>query len=168
MALWITADTHFGHANIIRHCRRPFETVEEMNDVMIKNINDRVKSSDRLYVLGDFAFRGAKPKEYLDRLNCKQVVLIRGNHDTKDIEGFYGVHDYLRIKAHGHKIILFHYPMLSWDCSFHGSISFFGHVHGNLNNDPLVKSRNMLDVGVDSHDFKPLKLVDAIEMAQNR
>ena len=29
--VFFTADLHFGHANIIRHCARPFADVEEMD-----------------------------------------------------------------------------------------------------------------------------------------
>ena len=40
--VWFIADTHFGHANIIRFCNRPFESVEEMNETLVSNWNDRV------------------------------------------------------------------------------------------------------------------------------
>lgn len=165
MTVWVTADNHFGHANIIRHCNRPFQNVEEMNRTMIENINECVLKQDKLYVIGDFSFRGGRPKDYLDEINCKNVILIRGNHDNrKDEEGFSEVHDYLKIKHGKNKIIMFHYPMMSWECSFHGSVHFFGHVHGNLNG--KTKGYNMLDVGVDSHEFKPLKIDDAINIVR--
>ena len=42
MTVWFTADTHFGHANIIRYCGRPFETKEEHDQVLIDNPTDLV------------------------------------------------------------------------------------------------------------------------------
>ena len=29
MQVWFTADTHFGHGNIIKYCQRPFMSREE-------------------------------------------------------------------------------------------------------------------------------------------
>ncbi len=37
MAVFFTSDTHFGHANIIGYCRRPFGSVQEMDDAMVAN-----------------------------------------------------------------------------------------------------------------------------------
>ena len=50
------SDTHFGHTNVLRQCRPQFSSVEEMNETIIKNINDRMKKSDTLYIVGDFAY----------------------------------------------------------------------------------------------------------------
>ncbi len=58
---FFTSDTHFGHKNIITFCSRPFETIDEMNDNLIKNWNDMVKPTDRVFVVGDVFL--CKPKE---------------------------------------------------------------------------------------------------------
>ena len=54
--IWFTADTHFGHANIIPAADRPFSSIGRMNSQLIANINDRVSMTDTLYVLGDFSY----------------------------------------------------------------------------------------------------------------
>jgi calcineurin-like phosphoesterase family protein len=55
--IWFTADQHFGHNNIIRLSKRPFENIEDMNDVLIYNWNELVGEKDEIWVLGDFAFK---------------------------------------------------------------------------------------------------------------
>ena len=51
--IYFTADTHFGHYNVIRFCDRPFASAEEMDKAMIQNWNDRVTGNDTVYILGD-------------------------------------------------------------------------------------------------------------------
>jgi calcineurin-like phosphoesterase family protein len=58
MAVFFTADTHFGHENAIKHCRRPFADADEMNAVLRQNWNARVKDDDDIYIIGDFFFKG--------------------------------------------------------------------------------------------------------------
>lgn len=38
--IYFTADAHFGHANIIKMCERPFPDVETMNESMIAAWNE--------------------------------------------------------------------------------------------------------------------------------
>ena len=51
---YYTADLHLGHANIIKLCDRPFETVEQMDEVLIENWNAKVHRDDVVYIVGGF------------------------------------------------------------------------------------------------------------------
>ena len=51
---YFTADTHFGHQNVIRFCDRPWQTAEEMDEAMIERWNDRVRNNDTIYILKEF------------------------------------------------------------------------------------------------------------------
>ena len=53
-------------------------------------------------------------------------------------------------------IVLCHYAMRIWDRAPYGARHLYGHIHGRL--PPQGRS---LDVGVDSHDFRPVR-IDAL------
>lgn len=156
--IWFTADTHFGHANIIRHANRPFKTVDEMDDAMIASINTLVHQSDILYHLGDWSFQD--PVKYRRMVNCQHIVLILGNHDHRirrhphHYYSLFSIHSLgLEIKAGGQDITLCHYAMKVWNKSHHGAWHLYGHSHGTLPEDPNSLS---FDVGVDCWGYKPI------------
>lgn len=171
MATFFTSDTHFGHANIIKHCNRPFATVEEMDQAILDRINAKVQTNDVLYHLGDFSFRGGDPAQYRQRLHCKNVILIMGNHDPSYADGsprpefaslFSAVHSLTQLKVEiapgaSQRIVLCHYAMKVWDRSHHGTWHLYGHSHGSLPDDPNSLS---WDVGVDVNNFEPLSVAD--------
>lgn len=72
MNTFFTADTHFGHNNIIKYVNRPFNSVEEMDEQLISNWNSKVTHEDTIYHLGDFAF-SKTPEKYFYRLNGKKI-----------------------------------------------------------------------------------------------
>lgn len=155
MTIWFTADQHFGHANIIKHCSRPFADVGEMDKGLIEGWNLRVEKEDTVYDVGDFAFRGNPAKHYLDRLNGRKV-LITGNHDVvAPDDPWEAVENYRVVKWSGQTFVLFHYPMEEWDGYFRGTIHLHGHVHSKT---PAWggKVRNRIDVGVDANRFMPV------------
>lgn len=58
--IYFTADLHFYHEKIIKHTKRPFHSVEEMNKILIKKWNDKISCDDEVYILGDFTLKGAE------------------------------------------------------------------------------------------------------------
>lgn len=152
-----TSDTHFGHLNIIKYCNRPFSSVSEMNETMIKNWNSVVTKDDTVYHLGDVAFgRGVTDREVgaiLNRLNGS-IHLIDGNHEKLAHANrwrFKSIKDYDEIEIEGQRIVLFHYGLRTWHHDLRGVWMCYGHSHGGLPS--LGKS---MDVGVDCHNFTPI------------
>jgi len=152
MERFFTADTHFGHTKLLTLQPRPFDTIEDMNEDLIRRWNGVVKPGDIVYHLGDFGIRMGQDeaKKIFRRLNG-QKFLILGNHDEKN-------QDVLRLKwqwqghmktlkLDGQKIFLCHYPMQCWDGSMRASWHLYGHVHGKL---PEHATCLKIDVGVDS------------------
>ena len=164
MNIWFTADYHLSHANIIKYCNRPFKTLEDMNNTIIRNHNERIKSEDTLYFLGDFCFRnspgGKKGEgeilraEYYKKLLNGNIVFIKGNHDANN-----------SLKTHLDKAIIFygqksisltHRPEhVDTRCDLH----FVGHVHQIWKFKRIKQSEHIIDlmnVGVDVWGFKPV------------
>ena len=143
---WFTADTHFEHKNIIKHCNRPFSNIKEMNEIILDNINSTVAPEDTLYHLGDFAWKFKNIIPYRRRIRCRNVVLLLGNHDPHTLSGqptkgllkiFNNmVYTMLEIRpligAIKQPTILCHYAMRKWNRSHRGAWNLFGHSHGQL------------------------------------
>lgn len=157
MSIFFTSDTHFGHYNIIRYCKRPYKSAQEMDIDLVERWNAKVGPSDIVYHLGDFSFGNVA--HYRSLLNGK-IHLILGNHDREPIELYKEVFDdvsiYKRLNIKGQKIILFHYPIASWDCKSHGSWHLYGHVHEKPVN--CLSDALALNVGVDMLNFAPISL----------
>jgi calcineurin-like phosphoesterase family protein len=154
--IWFTADFHFWHKNIIRYCNRPFDSVEEMNQTILDRLNSRVKANDILYFLGDFCIGPrARAVELRRQIRCKKIFAVPGNHDKearKLTQEFSWLNDLAEVSVNGQRIVLCHYAMRVWNRSSHGAWHLHGHSHGRL---PEQDASLSMDVGVDTHDFRP-------------
>ncbi len=169
MTTWFTADTHFGHDNVIQYCQRPFASATEMDDQLIEIWNHTVNPDDIIYHLGDFTLAGKKAaKVYFQHLNGrihivpgghdkrwlgKQVYHSRSGHPVSILSPLHTIKVSLPNVDQPQLIVLCHYSMRVWDRSHFGSWHLYGHSHGNL--PPLEYS---LDVGVDCWDYQPISL----------
>jgi len=167
--IFFTADTHFGHKNIIKYSYRPFSSVTEMEETIVHNWNSRVKQDDTVYHLGDFAFVNKSEKNrLLHRLNGN-ICLIKGNHDKKlnaELRSkFCWIKDYHEITGPNKvKIVLCHYAFDVWNKSHHGSWHLHGHSHGML----PPGNRMRVDVGVDTNGFHLYSMKDIELMMEYR
>lgn len=156
MKTYVTSDLHFGHSNIMKFCpenRGHYEDAEHMNESMVQEWNSIVEPGDTVYILGDVAFMQAtKAAHLLKRLNGNKI-LVRGNHDNKTLKDpqfcgcFESIHDYLEVRYDGTMIVMFHYPIAEWNRMHHGTVHFYGHLHGNPSG---LESYRARDVGFDA------------------
>lgn len=172
---FFTADLHAGHDNIIKFCNRPFTSVNQMNWSLIDNWNSKVNKSDYVWVLGDLSFMNQeKTADFVSHLHGR-INVILGNHD-KTLRGpvlnfldsdpvAYKELSFAESRAPRGKldIILFHYPIISWNKAFYGSWHLHGHVHSPQNK-RKKPGRKMLDVGVDGNDFYPYSYSEICEV----
>jgi len=87
MKVFFTSDFHLNHSPkwpIPIWKSRGFDSVSEMNESIIKSINDCVKPTDILFFLGDFVLNCSEPQfeEFLSRINCQTIYMIFGNHNS--------------------------------------------------------------------------------------
>lgn len=165
--VFFTSDTHFNHLNIIKYCKRPFENVEEMDEVLIENWNKVVSDNDTVFHLGDFAFGGFPVWERIRPRLKGHINLILGNHCIRNVNAqnekrlsdmFDWVGEMLTIYIEKHPIILCHYPLLCYPDSYY---NFHGHVHSGPNSTSKDVVNNIFkptqyDVGVDNNNFTPV------------
>ncbi len=174
---WFTSDTHFGHANIIRYCGRPWATVEEMNEALIQNWNSVVAPEDTVWHLGDFAMGDRKRIPAIRERLHGRIHIVQGNHDyNKSLGCFDEVHRTVVIEVDGIHVELAHNPR---HITGTGSIGLCGHVH-NLwkcrpkgavaeeyeatdHYDPaFVAPIDLFNVGVDVRGYRPRSLVEIL------
>lgn len=168
MANYFTSDLHHNHEKIIKYCNRPFANADEMTEVMVENHNKTVRhDNDITWFLGDFSFYKDKAQVeiLLGRLRGRKFLIL-GNHDQsfhRDIGGwekiFYRVVEQTFVPG-THPWTLSHFPHLSWNHSHRGSFHLHGHTHGKVPFDPKIRR---LDVGVDSHEFRPWHQDEIVE-----
>lgn len=159
MTTYFTADQHFSHGNIIDFCNRPFDSVHEMNKALTEQWNNTVNRHDTVYFLGDFSMKEKEDfhRQLLSNLNGR-IIWIVGNHDKKAYkkwlprfkeEGLIEDFDqYREVSINGKFIVLFHYPLLSWNKRNYKAYHLFGHVHGMI-----PSYGKAIDVGVDNHEI---------------
>lgn len=160
MADFFTSDLHLGHDFVRQQCRRPFDTVEQMNLALVERWNERVGDHDTVYLLGDVFLKMSQQEALHLRSKLKgNINLVLGNHDSiaKSIPRAWGFmkESYLYSTLTPEKVTIYlqHFAHRVWPRAHHGAWHLYGHSHGGLREDPWSLS---FDIGVDQWGFYPV------------
>lgn len=165
-----TADLHIGHEVINKYCYRPYPASSEMDAYMLERWNASVGVNDLVYIVGDIHHgRGSVDAaiQWLSQANGRKI-LVHGNHDNVDALRPYLYANYpIRVLRRNETafpvdIVLFHYPIESWEGRNKGALHLHGHSHGKA-----AKVSRRYDVGVDVWNYKPVHIDEIREKLQN-
>ena len=150
-----TADPHFGHERAVLFPERKGFTVDSWAEMVLDEINSKTKKGDELFILGDFAFKDLA--KWRMKIRCKNVWLIKGNHDPSDEQCQFVFGDKFRHtyagKVKDQQCWMSHYPHMAWPSSHYGSFHLHGHLHDQRSQywDSIWADRRMLDVAPESY-----------------
>ncbi|RYE43859.1 MAG: hypothetical protein EOP24_26840 [Hyphomicrobiales bacterium] len=123
--IWLTADLHLGHRNVISYCDRPFNDVPSMDQALMRQLG-KVRADEWLVIVGDVAMGDHTLSFPLLRQVPGRKVLVVGNHDitraglchylaaTADDGAplFEAVVPFLFWSGHaGQQVVVSHYPL---------------------------------------------------------
>lgn len=179
--VFLYSDPHFSHSGVCRFLRadgvtklRPWTHPEQMDEELVRRFNERVGVNDKCYFLGDVAIN-RRGLQVLNRLNCRDLVLIKGNHDIFKLQDYTSYFRDVRGYHVMNGLILSHIPVHP------ESLGRFGcQIHGHLHANRVKKIRGVnvasgellysdeidpryFNVSVECIDFTPILFEDALK-----
>jgi calcineurin-like phosphoesterase family protein len=173
--IYVSSDEHFLHDNIIKFCNRPFKSVEEMTERLIKNWNQTVRPQDLIINLGDVIYtKGAseKIKEIIDRLFGRKILCL-GNHDRKSMSfyltnGFDFVCDRFVWEFNNRRILFLHNPNFIESADYR-KYDFI--IHGHRHNKGLFITKKdrckIINVSCEQLNYQPINLLSLLNRRNN-
>lgn len=177
---FITADTHFGHAQISKLAECPFSTIDEMDAELIRRWNQAVSPTDVVLHLGDVALGSIEESIGLTAQLNGRRYLVPGNHDRVspatqskratehlvplyEAAGWTILPEVIEGTRHGYRILASHYP---YKDDSQASDRHTTHrprwddgiplVHGHTHARDHGASGHQFYVGVDAHRYAPI------------
>ena len=166
--IFFMSDLHCGHKNILGIDRRPYPTIEAMNEYIVRELKTKLRPSDILFDLGDLFWKSTNIKEcreVLDSIPTKNIYKVIGNHDSYKhyipenigetnnlcdrfmrVADIYDIHIKTQ-EGSEYLVSLSHYPILDWNHMYQGGLHIYGHTHGHTDSWVQRGSRLMVDVG---------------------
>ena len=157
--IYFIADTHFDDPNILIYSRQQFKTVQENNDLIIKNWNNQVESLDTVYVVGDFFDKTKEDyiKHILSCLNGK-IILIKGNHDI-GMEHFYRS---LGIQVIDFPILYNDFFLVSHEPLYVSKDGLYANIFAHVHDNPMYKdySCRSFCVSAERINYTPISFIE--------
>lgn len=178
--IYYISDTHFKDRKIFDKCKRPFNSIEEMEDVIINNWNNKVKDEDIVYVLGDIGKDGdSSTIDIFNKLKGHKHLIV-GNHDHGMLEDIkkYNVFESIKfidlIMDGEYKVCLCHYPLMDWMEFNRKGLLVYGHIHNKTERNGYAyklmkdycKNLPAYNAGVDVIGFEPRTLKELMKLKE--
>lgn len=175
--VFFTSDLHFGHKNLCQGLRGM--TAEESDKLIIDNWNKVVTKRDLVYVLGDITMENQNdiPK-YISQLNGR-IVLIGGNHDTKqccDVYRKLGITVMGCLKYKG--FICTHIPVHPYELEQEDRQLLRGNIHGHVHRSGEIDGISYTpktdygplyyNVNIELHNYTPIAFDDLVADFQKK
>ena len=162
---WLISDPHFDHRNIIKYCSRPFNSLEEMNNLILTNWKANIREDDLVFFLGDMAYGrdSRSPRWWLTQLPGVKVYL-KGSHDhgirpTSVLPGVHIVVPYIILETDTRDFLLIHVPENTPEW-YEGWV-----VHGHHHNyNPYMdKTKRWVNISVERTNYGPINVTKLLE-----
>ena len=174
--IYFTSDLHFCHDRDFLYEPRGFSNVHDMNEAIIKNFNEVMDWSDKLYILGDcFLNNNEEGMKLMARLPGEKYV-IYGNHDTDTRQALMGEKFHCLGYAHlqkfnGYSFYLSHYPTETSNLDNNKALknrvlNLSGHTHSKhkfYQDKPYI-----YNVALDAHNNYPVEISTIIFDIQDK
>lgn len=163
---YLISDTHFCHERLAFEfgLRTQFKDIDEHNETIFCNWNEKVSPESNIIFLGDFvvgAFnKYGTAKILYDALHGRKFMML-GNHDgylANYIPAFKGPIEvnYLR-----KRILLSHEPIWNFNKKYYFA-HIFGHIHSNSENLQIDRTC-MKNVSCEVVNFTPVHIDEVIQ-----
>ena len=168
--IYFCSDLHLCHNKPFIYEPRGFSSVQDMNETIIKNFNEVMDWTDKLYILGDcFLNNNEEGLKLMKRLPGEKYI-IYGNHDTdtrKTLMGEAGFHclGYAFVLNYkGYSFYLSHYPTMTSNYDNDKPLkrrilSLSGHTHLK----EIWDAAGGYNVALDAHNNYPVEITEIIE-----
>jgi len=159
--VFFSSDLHLGHQAVIDFGRE-FPDLPTMNSSIVSEINNKVGANDLLVLLGDTMMAEKDYAQFLNDINCENVMMLYGNHcslgklgkvfEDRQFDKLLYIGYYLELNIESQIICCSHYPNFNWNFQDDGAISLHGHLHADEN--PVIEEIHKyksMDVGIDNY-----------------
>ena len=140
-------DLHLGHKKALSFDNRPFSSLVEQDERIISNWNYVVSPEDKVYILGDVALKLSEALKVLPQLEGYKCLIV-GNHDenflsSREFTSCFDEITHYKILpiADNRKLILSHYPIVTFQNHYYGWYHFYSHVHDSREYEIIKRAR---------------------------
>jgi calcineurin-like phosphoesterase family protein len=152
---------------------RPWDNVDDMNSNLIRNWNDTVSEGDRVYLLGDVAFKSSVMNEIIPQLKGR-ICLVPGNHEPTKMRTYFKLFDDVRGYVQRKGFIMSHIPLHPKSLGCWG-LNIHGHLHNNTVKMTKFNGGNPIEIDdpryfcacVERTNYRPIELTEILKRCKS-